>query len=261
MVARVRVIQVAIAVVNLLIFALAFTSIWPFPSGDFKLNLPDSDDVEWSFDDGTVYVSAPYSIDNGGFYDVSELRISYEVTNYSSALIHSGLIDIGTIPAGAVTSDSIEFSFPLQDFDEAGVLWLVLNDDFLNFALEVSCYYTMELVHFYAEYQVSVPWDALIQDIGLDEVVFDDAHLQVGYHVFTSSILDGSATATITATLFNGSTSIAQDTDSVVLGSTHSGTFSFDLPFSSIPDRIVIRTTIAGYEVVETIPFDSGWLT
>jgi len=254
-------IQVAIAAVNILIFALAFTSIWPFPSGDFKLNLPESEDVEWSIDDGFVYVSAPYSIDNGGFYDVSDLQISYEVTNYTSALVHSDTITIGTIPAGAVTSDTIEFSFPLSDFHDASVVWLIFNDDFLNFALEVSCYYTMKLVHFYAEYSVSVPWDALIQDIGVDEIWTDGAQLQVNYHATTSGILHSLGTTTIIATLYNGSSFLAQDSDSLVLGTTHSGTFSFDLPFSSIPGRIVLETTIVGYHFVETIPFDSGWLT
>ena len=261
MVARIRVIQVAIAVVNLLILALAFTSIWPFPSGDFKINLPESEDVEWSYDDGVVYVSAPYSIDNGGFYDVSELEISYEVTNYTSVLVHSDTIDIGTIPAGAVTSDTIDFSFRLDDFHDASIVWLLFYDDFLNFALEVSCYYTMKLIHFYAEYSVSVPWDALIQDIGVDGVRSDGVQLEIDYHVFTSSILESLGGTIITAKLFNGSTLIVQDVEYVSLGEMHSGTFSFDLPFSAIPDHMVLETTIAGYDFVETVPFDAGWLS
>jgi len=164
MATSIRAIQMAIALVNVLIFALVFTSLWPFPSGDFNVDLPSPGDVVWGYEDGVVTVSAPYSIDNGGFYDVDDLVIRYGVTNYTDAPIHSGEIDIGSLPAGHVTSDSIDFTFPLLEMYESGATWMVFNDDFLNFAVEVSCYYTMKLVHFYAEYNVSVPWDALIQE-------------------------------------------------------------------------------------------------
>lgn len=258
MAASIRAIQAAIAAVNVLIFTLVFTSIWPFPSGDFDVDLPSPGEVEWSYSGGVVSVSAPYSIDNGGFYDVSDLVISYDVRNYTSSPVYSGRIDIGTLPAGEVTADTIEFTFPLLEMYESGDTWMVFNDDFLNLAVEVSCYYTMSLVHFYAEYRVSVPWDALIREVAVDSVTSDDGQLLVDYHLVTSAVLQGSAY--VAAQLYNGTVEVAESSDTVALGGTHSGTLVFDLPLSAVPDRMVLTAYAYEFSVSETVAFDPGWL-
>jgi hypothetical protein len=258
MAASIRAVQAAIAVVNVVIFALVFTSLWPFPSGDFNVDLPSPNEVSWEYEDGIVTVSAPYSVDNGGFYDVDDLVISYEVRNYTDSRINSGVIDIGSLPAGHVTSDDIVFTFPLLEMYESGVGWMVFNDDFLDFAVDVSCYYTMKLVHFYAEYRVSVPWEALIQEAAVDDVRSEGGQLLIDYHLATSSILDGAAT--IDVYLYNGSALLAHEADSVGLGGSHSGTLAFDLPLSGVPDRLVLSAQVYEFTATETVSFDPGWL-
>jgi len=258
MAASIRAIQMSIALVNVLIFALVFTSLWPFPSGDFNVDLPSSGDVVWDYEDGVVTVSAPYSIDNGGFYDVDDLVIRYDVTNYTDAPVHSGEIDIGSLPAGHVTSDSIDFAFPLLEMYESGATWMVFNDDFLNFAVEVSCYYTMKLVHFYAEYNVSVPWDALIQEVAFDGARSEDGQLLIDYHVVTSDILQG--TTSMNVYLYNGTDLLAHEYETVTLGRYYSGTLAFDLPLSDVPDQMVLSIDVFEFSVTETIAFDPGWL-
>lgn len=259
MAVSIRAVQTAIAVVNVVIFALVFTSVWPFPNGDFKVDLPSPNDIVWAYEGGVVTVSAPYSIDNGGFYDVDDLLIDYEVTNYTGTSVHSGVIDLGSLPAGQTASDSIDFTFPILEMYESGITSMVFNDDFLNFAVEVSCYYTMRLVHFYAEYEVSVPWDALIQDVAFDGARSESGQLLVDYHVATSDILEGSATLNVY--LYDGATIVAHESDTVLLGRYHSGTLAFDLPLSSVPDRMVMSIQVLDFPVTETIAFDPGWLT
>lgn len=249
-----RAVQVAIAIVNVLIFALAFTSVWPFPSGDFKVDLPSPADIEWSYSGGAVHVSAPYTIDNGGFYDVDDLQISYVVTNYTQSQIYSGVLDLGSLPAGRVTADTLDFSFPLLEMYESGSTWMVFNDDLLNFAVDVSCYYTMRLVHFYAEYRVSVPWDALIQEVAVDGWRVEGAELLLDYHVATSEVLDGYTS--IEARLYNGTTLLASDVETVRLGAYHTGTLSFDLPLSAMPDRLVLSINVFEFPVTETVSLD-----
>lgn len=254
----VRAVQVAIALVNVLIFALAFTSVWPFPSGDFDVDLPSPSEIEWSYSGGVVHVSAPYSIDNGGFYDVDDLVISYSVTNYTEAPVHSGAIDIGSLPAGQVTSDTIDFSFPLLEMYESGVTWMVFNDDLLNFAVDVSCYYTMRLVHFYAEYRVSVPWEALIQEVAFDGWRVEGGRLLMDYHVTTSEILDGYTS--IEADLYSGAVLVASEVETVRLGTHHSGTLAFDLPLSAVPDRLVLSMNVLEFPITETVMLDPAAL-
>ena len=259
MATSIRAIQLTIALVNVIIFALVFTSIWPFPNGDFKIDLPDSDDIEWAYSDGTVFISAPFSIENGGFYDVENLVITYDITNYTESPIYSDEVSIGTVPAGEVTAGSIDFSLPLMELYDSGITWMVFNDDYLHFVVDISCDYTASLVHFFAEYSVSIPWDALIREVEVDDVSVEGTQLEVAYHVTTSDLLQGMST-TLRASLWDGPTLIVQDTETINLGTTHSGTLTFDLPLSSIPDSLVLTANIAGFTITETYAIDPGWL-
>lgn len=258
MATSIRAIQTGIALVNVLIFALVFTSLWPFPSGDFNVDLPSPSEVIWDYDDGVVTVSAPYSIDNGGFYDVEDLLITYDVRNYSDVPVFSGEIDIGTLPAGQVTADSIDIAIPVLEMYESGDTWMVFNDDFLRFAVDVSCYYTARLVHFYAEYNVSIPWEALIQEVELDGASVEDGQLLVDYHIITSEVLDGLTTMHVY--LYNGTTLVGHEWETISLGGYHSGTVAFPLPLSSVPDRVVLNVQVYEFSITETVAFDPGWL-
>lgn len=256
MAARVRALQVAIAVVNLVIFALVVTSLWPFPSGDFNLDLPSPQDVEWRYDAGIVYVTAPFTIDNGGFYDVADLVLSYDITNATFAHIASDEFVIGTIPAGAVVSDDIEFQFDIKQLYDEGFTSMVFLDDLLYFELDVSCLYTAKLISFNAEYNISVPWDALVQDLAMDDYQILPGSLGLDYHLTTSDILSGQTV--IHAYLYEGSTLLSDTTDTVTLGGYSSGTLTFTLPSGAVPDHVVFEVQVADFLVEETVEIPAG---
>ena len=257
MAGRTSALHIGVAAVNVVIFVLAFTSIYPFPAGDFKIDLPSPNDILWEYDDGLVTVTAPFSIDNGGFYSVEDLTLSYSVMNYSNVLITEDTIDVGTMKAGAVTSGEIVFELDLLSMYERGITWMVFNDDLLDFTVEVSCYYTMRLVKFDAVYSVSIPWDALIQEASVTDVRFDlvTSELQVDYMVSTSRLLSGSTV--VTATLYEGGVPLSETTEMVVLGTNHVSTLVLEVPLGSIPDTVVFETTIAGFAVEESFSIPS----
>jgi hypothetical protein len=260
MAGRTRALQISVAAVNVVIFILAFTSIYPFPAGDFKIDLPSPNEVTWDYDDGIVTVTAPFSIDNGGFYDVQDLSIGYVVRNYSNQLIAEDTISVGTMKTGAVSSGEIVFEFDLLDLYERGITWMVFNDDLLDFTVEISCYYTMRLVKFDAIYSVSIPWNALIQDVSVTEVRFDPSSfdLLVDYRVVTSDVLSGSTT--VTATLYEDGVALSQTAETVMLGTSHGSTIVLDIPMGSIPDTVVVESDIAGVEVEESFSIPPGVL-
>lgn len=256
MVTRIRLLQLAIAAINLLIFVLAFTSIWPFPNGDFKVDLPTSNEVRWEYREGVVHVTAPYSVDNGGFYDVDELVIRYSVTNVTGYSIASDVIDVGALPAGRVTSGVLVVSIDLVSLYEEGILWMVFNDDLLNFAIEVSCYYTMKLLKFDAAYSVSVPWDALVSDARIEDVVPDEdgAGLTVHYRLATSSILSG-LSAQVTVTYYDDGVPVGQALHTITLGREH---YSVHIGFSGpvVPDSgdsLVLQLSVQGLVVEQEV--------
>ncbi|MCX6658635.1 MAG: hypothetical protein NTY62_08145 [Euryarchaeota archaeon] len=272
MAARIRLLQMAIAAVNIAIVALAFTSIWPFPHGDFKVDLPSPNEVTWTYSDGMVHVTAPYSIDNGGYYDVHDLTIDYIVFNSSRYLLANQTLQIGDIPAGQITSSEIDFQFDLLRLFNDGALGMVLTDDLLTFVVDVSCGYTMDLVKFEATYQVSVPWDALIRSYGPD---WSRSHLpdsipptnlppySVAYWLNTSDILAGLPPAQVTLTLIGNTTgALMSGSTTIQLGGDNYGIVMFDssalLQYTDVPYALRYNLQVAGFGWTGTVPIQ-GW--
>jgi len=265
MAARIKILQLAIAVVNLSIVVLAFTSIWPFPSGDFKVDLPSASEVTWTYADGVVHVNAPYTIDNGGFYDVSQLTLSYMVTNYTHYEITEKTIDIGDIPARTVHSSSLDFDFDLMSLYDSGAQWMVFNDDLLNFHIEVSCFYTMELVKFDASYQVSVPWDALIRGYGISNytivapaAIGDPLSVSVDYWLNTADLLNSLPSAQVAIRYMGDNTQLGGVQTTVQLGGNHTQTVTMNIdaaslmtPYSSYSIELIIQ--VAGFTLTERV--------
>lgn len=236
MAARTRLLQLAIAVVNIVIAALVFTSIWPFPSGDVKVDLPSASEVHWTYSDGVVHVTAPFSIDNGGFWDIDDLTVMYEVTNYSQEVIVSQTIPIGTIRVGDIVSSHLDFEFDLLQMYNQGLTWMVFNDDMLNFYIEVSCGYTMKMVKFGADYHVNVPWDALVRDYGVLDFTYtrtgplptDPISVSIEYWLTTSNLLSSLPAAEVNLAFMADSTTLSQTQTTVQLGGNRTGAISMD---------------------------------
>ena len=256
MAARNRVLQIGVAVVNFAIVALAFTSIWPFPSGDFKIDLPSANDVTWSYSGGVVDVAAPFSVDNGGWYDVQDLVISYEVRNHSLQVLTSDELDIGTLPAGHITNGWLNVTFDLAGFYNSGQTFMVFNDDQLYFDVHVSCYYTMKLIEFDASYNAIVIWTALIEDWGITApTVVGPNSISVGFWLRTSSLLEGLPPALVTLQLMGNTSIVSEASTSVALGGNHTGTATFTgVPIDYLanpsysPHAVRFNFVVAGFE-------------
>ncbi len=222
--------QIGITLVNVAIVVLVFTSIWPFPSGEFKVDLPSTNDVTWSYSNGNIHVIAPFTIDNGWIYDVNDLVISYRVTNLSRVVLGQDVIPFETIPAHSVTHSQIDFTFNVTRFYEQGGLGMVFADDYLLFDIGVSCLYTMKLIKFEATYQAEVPWDALIQDYGVTSVAWVGTDLSVDYYIATSPMLAPLGSVPMMVSVYDGSGNpllYPPIVQTVELGTNSSGTFTF----------------------------------
>jgi len=253
MAARTRLLQLAIAAVNLIIVALVFTSVWPFPSGEFKVNLPSANDVEWAYSDGVVHIIAPYTIDNGWIYDVDDLTITYSVTNGTHSELAGDVLTIGSIPAGDVRSDELDFEFDLLEQYGAGIDWMVFHEDMLFFHLEVSCWYTMKMIQFDATYQASVPWDALVQGYGISDYSYSvgpPVSVYVGYWLNTSSLLRGLPAADVTVSYFGDDTLLGQAQTTIQLGGPNVGAVTMDItPALASTYSLLFEVQFGGFTV------------
>jgi hypothetical protein len=252
--------QLAVAATNLIIVALVFTSIWPFPSGEIKVHLPSANEISWTYSDGIVHVEAPYTIDNGWIYDIDDLSISYTVTNGSRSELAGQTIEVGSIPAGSVNSSELDFQFNLLEQYASGIDWMIFHDDMLYFHLEVSCWYTMKLIQFDATYEVSVPWDALIQGYGISGYSYSTGppfSVSVSYWLNTSDLLRNLPPVPITVSYYGDDTLMGSTQTTVQLGGHFDGTISTNLtPILAVNNSVVLDVQLAGFNITErrTIP-------
>ncbi len=256
MAVRTRFLQIGVALVNVAILVLVFTSIWPFPSGEFKVDLPNANDVQWSYNpNGTVNVVAPFTIHNGWIYDVDDLVIQYSVTNVSGHLLKQDTISLGTLPAERVTSSQILFSFNLIEFYNNGGLGMVFQDDTLHLDVMVSCMYTMKLISFEASYVADVPWDALIRSYGVSNWTVTGSLVSVSYWIETARILAPLGTVTASVTVLDSSRNAIYGplVQSIVLGANYTGTLQFTptIP-SALPSYVVVE--MLGYHFEMGVP-------
>jgi hypothetical protein len=257
MAVRTKFLQIGIAIVNIAIVALVFTSVWPFPSGEFSVDLPSANDVQWSYSDGNVHVIAPYTIHNGWIYDVNDLVLDYSVTNLERTTLSQNSIRIGTIPAGKVTSSHIDFTFNLTRLYGEGVLGMVFRDDSLHFDIGVTCFYTMKLIKFEASYQAEVPWDALIRAYGVSAPRWTGSSVAVDYYVETSSILAPLGSVPVILSLYdgNGNLLIPLMTQVLRLGTNSTGTLTFaPTTPSTLPSSLEVHFEVLGYQFVKRWP-------
>lgn len=269
MAARTRLIQLAIAAVDIAIVALVFTSIWPFPSGDFSIDLPSASEVEWEYDGGVVNVHAPFSVDNGWIYDVNDLTIYYIVTNYSGDKLAEQTIVVGDIPARQVTDSSVDFSFDLLALYNNGAQAMIFNDDLLSFYLEVSCLYTAKLVKFFASYEVSVPWEALINGYGISDVTYptvlpgpgEPIEVTVDYWLDTASRLSAMPPALVNISYYGDGNLMGWTESTILLGGNRTGTIVVSITpaiYSSYYVELTIHvldfTVTERYDVAGVLP-------
>lgn len=260
MAARTRLLQLAIAAVNLIVAGLVFTSIWPFPSGDFNVHLPSASEIHWTYADGTVRVTAPFTIDNGWIYDVDDLAINYLVTNGTGSTLATNTFKVGAIPAGRITSSQLDFTFDLLSLYSSGIDWMVFHDDMLYFRLEATCWYTMKLIHFDAAYEVSVPWDALIQGYGVSQVNYPTTLPPLGtpisasvtYWLYTSDLLSSLPAAQVTLSYYGDTVLLGQIQTTVQLGGNHTGVVAMDVnvtlaPYSSY--SVLLQIQFGGFTI------------
>lgn len=262
-----RILQISITIINIAVAALVLTSIYPFVTGNFQVHLPDDSDVGWYYDDGVVTLSAPVGITNGGFYDVTDVRLHVEVENISGFKICDSVSDWGTIQAGSEFMELIEVSVDIVDLLESGAYWMIFNRDYLDVSIEFNCKYTLGLIKFDAFYQVAVQWDGLIQDIsfGSPELVNSSGefYVRVPYTIATDDILSGLGDFSLEVFNDTSSNPIASCDEQIALGTEYDGELAlsvapdvaFDLLFRNQTLTVEIEVGFRDFsvETVETV--------
>ncbi|MEM2839401.1 MAG: hypothetical protein QW505_06020 [Thermoplasmata archaeon] len=223
-----RVLRIVISIINIIIATLVITSVWPFATGEFSVDLPRATDIDWGYSGGLVTLSAPVTVRNAGFYNIDDVIVRTSVTNSTKFELINATERWGRIPAGSVFGETVNFSIDFNSLMSSGADWMVFNPDFFEIEITISCRYTLGLIGFSAEYKLPYSWDGLIIDFGFGRGELESPspgvyQISQPYYVWTNSILSGYAgDFSLDLRVASSGNLTASSTDHIVLGRNYS---------------------------------------
>jgi len=253
-----RILRISISMINIAIMFMIILAAWPFITGDFGVDIPTQNDVDWSYSDGNITVSAPIGIRNGGFYDINDVVVKMSVENETHYSIVDSTNNWGTISAGSHVTRSVVFSVDLKKLLADGSTYMIFHPDSFVVDVEISAKYMLGLIIFTADYQVVYPWEGLILGMGFGTPSLYNHTgtygVQVPYYLNTNHLLAGLG-GDYAVSLKNGmGTSIANSTQHVSLGMNYSSTFALNTNPSAAFDLLMNNQTLTATITVKLGP-------
>jgi len=133
---------------------------------------------EVSFSNGTATISLPFSFNNTGLYDVSDLNITTCIADYNRTLISTSTTIVPLIAHGSCIEEVHNISISLDEIVSKNTTYLLFNSG--NFSIEIFA--GLKFAHIFP-FQISVnapmPWGAPFSNFSIGEVFFDYANQKV----------------------------------------------------------------------------------
>jgi len=234
--------------INIAIIVMIILAAWPFVTGDFGVDVPTQNVVNWSYSDGNITVSAPIGIRNGGFYDINDVVVKMSVQNETHYSIVDSTNNWGTISAGSHVSRSVVFTVDLKKLLADGSSYMIFHPDSFVVDVEISAKYLLGLILFTADYQVVYGWDGLILGMGfLAPALYNDTGIygiKIPYWLDTNRLLVGLG-GDYSISLKNGiGTNIANTSQHVDFGKNYSSNLSLNMNPLAAYDLLMNNQTL-----------------
>jgi hypothetical protein len=127
---------------------------------------------ELSFSNGTATVSLPFSFNNTGLYDISDLNITTCIADYNGTLISASTTFVPLIPHGNNVKETHNVSISLDNIVSKNLTYLFFNSG--NFSIEIfEGLKFANIFPFQISINTTMPWGAPLNNFSIGEVTFD----------------------------------------------------------------------------------------
>ena len=129
-------------------------------------------EFEVSFHNRTTTVSLPFSFNNTGLYDISDMNITTRIADYNGTLISASTTFVPLIPRGSNVEEVHNISVSLDEIASKNTTYLLFNSG--NFSIEIFAGLVFARVFpFQISINTSMPWGAPFSNFSIGEVSFD----------------------------------------------------------------------------------------
>jgi len=264
-------VRLGIVAVNILIVIIILLSFLPLMQNGLRIDMPDTGMGEPTFEDGVLSISAPVEVYNGGFYDIQDLSVSFQLKDNLGVPILDEQSTPVSIPAGRTTTVNIELSIDLEELSSAMLERMVFQSTDLDIVFGMEAYYTMGLVRFEAFGEQEIQNGPLISGYGIngdciDYVINNETYdIIVPYHFNAAQMIQGQTIELVGSITNSSSDIIGSGTQTITISSYNDGELRFTLTEEAAEylrtndDTLTVEVVISFYGAESASSYDYLW--
>lgn len=151
------------------IILLFFTVTVVYSAFQVRVEPPEEDEFYVSSLDGTLVMSMPFDITNGGFYDISNFTITTLVKDSSGLLISDSSTTEPLIQRGSNVSIKHNMSISINQMTTENLSYLLFNDSLFDVGIALKLNYA-SVVPFQISTNFTMPWEAPLNNLTIRNV-------------------------------------------------------------------------------------------
>ena len=194
--AAIKVYSVLLTLAKIVVIAIILLAAYSFAVEDVKIVNVEKPFV--THEGSKIIINIPVTIKNYGFYNISDLRINYEINNKTSQFINGSSL-IGSIPTDSIDTFDVPIAIDFEKIykEEYPSLYHFYNKDTLYVNFSVSLKYMFGLVDISIDMNHTFDWIPPIESTHVypseDVHMNSSLYFYIPYEIKTANYLSGSA--------------------------------------------------------------------
>jgi len=120
---------------------------------------------------GVVVMSLPFSINNTGYYDISELNITTHIMDHKGASISTSTTLVPLIPRGNSAEEKHNVSINVNDITQRGLDYLLFNDSVFNVSMFIALKFAY-IIPLQVSTKGTMPWGAPLYNFSIGKISY-----------------------------------------------------------------------------------------
>lgn len=149
------------------ILVILFSGTVVYSAMQIRMNFEEEPQVTTS--NGTLKMSIPFSISNGGLYDISELNITTLTVAENETVISRSTTSVFLISRGYTVNGTYDIIVSLDDILAKKLTYLLFNDTDLNVDMFVALTYA-HTIPLKISSNLTMPWRAPLYNLTVSEI-------------------------------------------------------------------------------------------
>ena len=116
-----------------------------------------------------IIFSLPFSINNGGYYEIADLNLTTRVTDTNGTVFDQTVTFVPSIPQGTYINESHTITIDLDTIMSMDLAPLLLNDSSFNLEIFVELNFA-RVVPAQVSTNITIPWGAPLADFSIGDI-------------------------------------------------------------------------------------------